>query len=115
MGLPCPITCRLKCHENINYEERYNLFQLYWNLENLSRKWDFLARYVKVTGTKQAIVLKEFSRRKFSRKYFLIVKNKEIQVCKKMFLNTFGISEKVVNTICKKLEDSPTINADMTG
>jgi len=115
MGLPCPMTCRLKCHGNINYEERYNLFQLYWNLENRSRKWDFLARYVKVSGTKQAIVLKEFSRRKFSRKYFLIVKNKEIQVCKKMFLNTFGISEKVVNTICKKLEDSPTINADMTG
>jgi len=84
-------------------------------LENRSRKWDFLDRYVKVSGTKQAIVLKEFSRRKFSRKHFLIVKNKGIQVYKKMFLNTFGISEKVVNTICKKLEDSPTINADMTG
>lgn len=60
---------------------------------------DFLARYVKASGTKQAIVLKEFSRRKFSRKHFLIVKIKELQVCKKMLLNTFVISEKVVNTM----------------
>lgn len=57
------------------------------------------------------------SRRQCSRKYFLPIPNNntEIQVCKTMFLRTFSISEKVVQTVSLKLQNSPAFMADRRG
>lgn len=46
---------------------------------------------------------------------YLNVNDTEIQVCLTMYLNTLSISDKVVHTVCKKLENSVTILSDSRG
>lgn len=113
MGAPCK--CKKKCSEKVSEEVRKEIFDEYWGLGDHSRQWDFIARYVKIFD-KKVSTNSSSSRRQISNKYFLPLKNKEIQcVCKVMFLNTLAISEKVVSNVGKRLELSPAIVADKRG
>lgn len=114
MGPPCNLSCRLKCVDKVSDEIRKILFADYWALGDHSRQWDLIARYVKVSNKQVGSVN---SRRQCSRKYFLPIPNNntEIQVCKTMFLRTFSISEKVVQTVSLKLTNSPALMADRRG
>lgn len=59
----------------------------------------YICQLVELNDTKPN---KPVSRRKNSNKFFLITENeKRIQVCRKMFLNTFGLKEKMVRSWVK--------------
>jgi hypothetical protein len=113
MGPPCKLSCRLKCVDKVSDEIRKILFAGYLAIEDHSRQWDFIARYVKVSNKQEGSVIS----RQCSKKYYLPIPNNntEIQVCKTMFLRTFSISEKVVQTVCLKLQNLPAFMADRRG
>ncbi|CAH1975140.1 unnamed protein product [Acanthoscelides obtectus] len=90
---PCKENCRNKCRQKISEEERKALFEEFWKIGDHSRQWDYIVRYVKTVEKKHVKRTDSKSRRNHSRTYQLLVNNKEITVCKTMFLNTYGISE----------------------
>lgn len=115
IGPPCSEKCRMKCFDKLINTDRKTIFESYWEIGDHDRQREFLARYVRIVQIKQSIVSPSQSRRNVSRKYFIPVNNKEIQVCQKMFLQTFAISDKVISNIFKKINNSPVLLADQRG
>ncbi|XP_071056024.1 uncharacterized protein [Onthophagus taurus] len=114
MKNPCKEGCRNKCREKISEQRRKEVFEEFWKIGDHTRQWDYIARCVKAIDKKQ-IKKKGESRRNFSRKYNIILKNNEILVCKTMFLNTFGISEQWVITALDKILKTGFVEEDKRG
>lgn len=91
------------------------IFESYWGLGSHNRQCDFIGRNVKFLKKRQVTVDPEISRRQHSRRYTFMVGFEELRVCKKMFIETLSISERIVNTVYKKLEYSHVILADGRG
>ncbi len=75
-------------------EERSMVFDRFWKM-NWSQKKAYVCNLVKIEakGTSSAVK----SRRSQTAKYFLMkANNREYQVCRKMFLSTLGIKEKML-------------------
>ncbi|KAL4148290.1 hypothetical protein QTP88_002566 [Uroleucon formosanum] len=118
IGPSCSEKCRMKCFDKLSNADRKTIFELYWEIDDYDRKREFLARYVRIVQKKQSIVSPSQSRRNVSRKYFIPVNNEEIQVCQKMFLQTFAISDKVVTIkdtvkgyIIQHIESFPVVDS----
>ena len=92
--------CYLKCHEKLNNEARLSLFDSFWKLGDLIRQRDFISSRVQRFETKDCRVLQ--SRRKFSQTYTLSYLQNSYKVCKRFFLATLGISEKMMRTTLEK-------------
>lgn len=73
---------------------------------------DFIGKHVKILIKNQVTTENENSSRNFSRKYYFPIQNEEIQVCQTMFLQTIGISDKVIHNVCKKLENCTILLID---
>lgn len=115
MGEPCDESCKKKCFEKVNEEERRAFFQEYWSCPDQHSKWEFIAREVKRIPKKTGQD-NETSKRNFSREYLLrINKMKTVKVCKVMFLSTLGISDSAVTTAFNKLGDGAHISPDKRG
>ncbi|CAH1976268.1 unnamed protein product [Acanthoscelides obtectus] len=112
---PCKENCRNKCRQKISEEERKALFEEFWKIGDHSRQWDYIVRYVKTVEKKHVKRTDSKSRRNHSRTYQLLVNNKEITVCKTMFLNTYGISEQWVTTALGKIGETGTLEEDRRG
>ncbi|KAE9542364.1 hypothetical protein AGLY_003491 [Aphis glycines] len=54
-------------------------------------------------------------RKNYSRKYYFTIKLEKIQICKTMFLQALGISDKVVTNICINLKTSSIFSEDLRG
>lgn len=118
--------CISRCGEKITQCRREILFKSYWATSCQKEKWDYLARFclttdpVKRTVPLQTIVYnsvtKNFEKNK-SRQYYLdLGENKKVKVCKKMFLQTFGIKEHVLKTIdTKRTLNNSFLGNDMRG
>ena len=88
-------SCRLHCTENVSTEERENLFHLHWKLADIDKHRQFIINTITCRTPAQHRPRRETSTkddRKQSVKYFL----EKTQVCQKMFLNTFNISQKII-------------------
>jgi len=105
----------MKCFNKLSSTDRKTIFELYWGIGDYDKQREFIARSVRIVQKKQLMVSPSQSRRNVSRKYFIPVQNEEIQVCQKMFLQTFAISDKVISNIFKKINTSPVIPADQRG
>ncbi|CAH1982558.1 unnamed protein product [Acanthoscelides obtectus] len=112
---PCKENCRNKCRQKISEEERKALFEEFWKIGDHSRQWDYIVRYVKTVEKKHVKRTDSKSRRNHSRTYQLLVNNKEITVCKTMFLNKYGISEQWVTTALGKIGETGTLEEDRRG
>lgn len=88
---------KLKCGEFTN-DQRHEVFKLHWDLDK-SAKTKFITNYTNVTATSQKRTLEILSRRNSSIEYYLLANNKRIRICKTMFLNTLGISDKIVRSL----------------
>lgn len=76
--------------------ERRSLFDDFWKM-TWDQKQFYVCQLIEKTGIKQRRTDQTDSRRSTSTKYFLInAKSERLQVCHKMFLNTFGLNEKMV-------------------
>lgn len=77
-----------------------------------------MARFVKRVKKKTVALDKVFdSRRRWTYQYYLLDEEKEIRVCKNMFLETFNITDMWITTLFKKLDksDESFLEADMRG
>lgn len=97
-----PCDCRIKIISkkiqcNIATEEyRQTIFKLFWEHMNWQERKVYIQTLVRVEPVKRRRGTNESSRRNSSFKYFLKADNKEIRVCKKMFLNTLVMKESTV-------------------
>ncbi|XP_064072414.1 uncharacterized protein LOC113393037 isoform X1 [Vanessa tameamea] len=106
---PCPATCRLRCSEKINAQEREHILKWFWQLGDHSKQWDYIASHTELIDTGYPFTSKAVSRRKKTIKYFLVLTNSssnsmplKVPVCKTMFLNTLSIGERTVQTAIAK-------------
>lgn len=97
--------CQQKCHEKVSEEARRNLFVKFWELGSYDSQTGYIALTVKLSPIKRKRA-QQGPGKTFSRKYLL----EDTEVCRDMYVNTFQISTKRINTaLCKvqknKLKD----------
>ncbi|CAG9769804.1 unnamed protein product [Ceutorhynchus assimilis] len=113
MKNPCPESCRSKCTTRVTEEKRMEIFDLFWKIANHTKQWEYIAKLVTLEDKK--VTKRGISRRNFSRKYNFFIAGKKVQVCKKIFLNTHGISEQWVTTALSRIEETSMVKEDTRG
>lgn len=110
----CKLSCN-RCHKRrLLEDERQQIFDSFWKLENINRKRDFLSRCIRCSTPKTCNTLTERAR-KTSRTYFFVIENEEIRVCKTAFLNTLGVCDQWVETTLKKIGEGNVLAPDLRG
>lgn len=89
---PCYIKCRRRCTSIFSEEERDVIFQKFWNLSNIEKKF-FFAEFItkKEKNINRKTVMP--SRRTYTFQYYFERNNEKYQVCRTFFLNTINVSE----------------------
>lgn len=89
---------QLQCYK-LTEEDRHEIFTKFWDRMNWSQRRTFVNLQVKNEQTKRHRnrVDEQKSRRNFSSKYFLNKGEDSIRVCKRMFLSTIGMGERMIN------------------
>ncbi|KAF9415696.1 hypothetical protein HW555_006730 [Spodoptera exigua] len=130
MGPCCGEKCKFKCSQKITNVDRDLLFVAFWSMGDIVRHWDFINKYCDKIP-KRRVTTETASRREFTLRYYLPTKIDhevhetdsvspkpqitKIQVCKTMFLNTFGIKQGLVYSALKKLSLQGTVVHDKRG
>ena len=112
---PCKSNCRLQCSLRIEQSVREDIFKNFWSIADHKGQWDYIANFVVVLPKMQCVVPAGVSKRENSRYFYLEVRGKRTRVCKTMFLNTLGINDQWVVTVCKKIAKSGRILQDQRG
>ncbi|OWR43086.1 hypothetical protein KGM_210006 [Danaus plexippus plexippus] len=94
----CLKSCRYKCNERINDVDRQLLFKAFYSL-NANEKKHFLLNTTDRNITKHNKVLNADHKRKYSFKYFFLVRGVRYTVCKNFYLGTLAISQKPVYNV----------------
>lgn len=112
-----PSLCRFKCHSKIGDAERQEIFNRFWGLGDKSLQLHSLMSMIRVGSPTVHTSKEEKSHKLNSIKYIFLCNKGIVKVCKKMFLDTFDISESWVKTLIKKMNASGggTISPDMRG
>lgn len=111
----CGKTCRNKCQSAITQEERTKIFHCFWQMGCLEKQREYLTKVVSREGKKTAKLCESKQKRNWTFKYYLKIGDKDIKVCKKMFLDTLDISERVVFTAIGKLTDLGVCESEKRG
>lgn len=129
--------CRQKCSEKLSEDERKQIFEDYWQLGDVNRQRDFIAKHVEMTE-KARTRLREKNRNEscddekdtengdaremikerkkaFSFKYMFYNRGTKVVVCKTFFLNTLGVSAQVVKTVFQKMGSTGIVAEDRRG
>lgn len=94
--------CPKKCNEKVPVETREKLFKKFWELASYDSQTGFIASTVKEFSVKRKRSNCASKKSKaFSRIYYL----SNIEVCRNIFINTYQISTKRVNTSLTKLRE----------
>lgn len=102
-----------KCGE-ITEEERKNILEDIYKSGNLQIQREFIVRYVTKQEKKKCTVKGE-SRRNFTINYKLPKLDSQVSVCKKLFINTLGISEKMIRTALEKKKHTGMLESEKRG
>ena len=100
----CGPTCRYKCHELFSDSDRQKIFHWFWNLSDINKQRNFIAKFAVQQIKKQGSSL----RRKHSVSYSFPTPGQTTglcsrKVCKTFFLDTLSVSERYVTTTHSKL------------
>lgn len=103
MKEPCNCKFKNEVNSKLKYsdftnDQRNEVFKLYWDLDK-SAKTQFITNYTTVTAISRKRTLEIQSRRNSSIEYYLPANTKRIRICQTMFLNTLGISDKIVRSL----------------
>lgn len=98
---PCGQQCLRQCSNKFTQEQRENLFRYYWNLENITRKREFVVTCLEQVHAKYP-QKKDGSTRSLNYAYHFILNNERIRVCSKFFCNTLDISYRMIRTSVSK-------------
>lgn len=118
IGSPCQDTCRYKCNIKIPQEVRQVIFKKFWSpFKTIDHKRQFVASSVELQGIKRRRERTgERANKKSSTKRFsLTVDKQKVDVCKKFFLNTLGISQTFVSTALSKKDSGGVVKSDKRG
>ena len=112
MKRTCGPGCRFKCESKITEGQRQILFSSFWSIPEQSLKYNFIARLV----TENSIDTDNPCQKKnFSRTYTLNSNENKVKVCQTMFINTFDISKKMIDTALKKVREGDSVLKDNRG
>ncbi|CAL1544467.1 unnamed protein product, partial [Lymnaea stagnalis] len=100
----CSNTCQKRCKQKISQVTREELFSGYWNLEDESRRKEFIAGHA---NKLPIMTCREGSRRRFSVDWAFTVKGDSFSVCKLFFLDTLDISEETAYLAIKHSNFAP--------
>ncbi|XP_069357551.1 uncharacterized protein [Maniola hyperantus] len=99
---PCGDKCKLQCSIKIDNDSRKEIFSKFWELGDITMQRNF------INSCTKAIVPFRFygkeKRRSHNNAFYFIVINKEIRVCKKFFMATLDVTDRVTRTVFKKRE-----------
>lgn len=98
--LPCKKGCKFKCNETVNADLRQNIFDGFYSLDKQGKQV-FISQMVDYTNvsrktTKDAEGNLQNSKRRITYCYHFSVNEEKKRVCKKFYLGTLGISQKMV-------------------
>lgn len=102
-----------KC-ESFSELDRKKIFDAFYNLQSLQLQREFICRHVTSNPTVEKRA-GEDSRRQETHTYHLTIRKQRMKVCKRFFLATLAISEKVARTAIGKLTDVGTVELDQRG
>lgn len=88
---PCTAVCEHKCTRNFSMEERNNIFQTFWQLNDEHKNY-FYEKFIMKTKIRRKTV--KYQKKFFTYNYFFQKADRIQRVCKKFFLNTLNISER---------------------
>ncbi|XP_072945369.1 uncharacterized protein [Epargyreus clarus] len=94
----CLKTCKYKCNERINDVDRQHIFKAFYSL-NANEKKHFLLNTTERNYVKHNKVSDGNNKRKYSFKYFFLVRAVRYTVCKNFYLGTLAISQKPVYNV----------------
>ncbi|XP_047534226.1 uncharacterized protein LOC125068900 [Vanessa atalanta] len=94
----CLKSCRYKCNERINDIDRQHIFNAFYSL-NANEKKHFLLNTTERNYVKHNKILDSDHKRKYSFKYFFLVRAVRYTVCKNFYLGTLAISQKPVYNV----------------
>ncbi|XP_064079025.1 uncharacterized protein LOC135196261 [Macrobrachium nipponense] len=106
--------CKNKCYNQVSDENRNMIFRGYYSLNSYDEQNAYLYGLIRrhdIQRKRQPVS----ERRTCSYKYYVRIKGKEIQVCKKAFANIHGISDKKIRTLCIKHEQNILFPKDNRG
>ncbi|XP_005098911.1 uncharacterized protein LOC101854718 [Aplysia californica] len=109
----CADACKRKCGAKIPWDARETLFKDFWNLENDTKRREFILPIVKKVPKKSCSGVN--SRRCCTIEWGVPYAGERQLVCKRFFLDTFDIGEKFVKTIFDKMEKLGGSMQDMRG
>ncbi|XP_023947486.2 uncharacterized protein LOC112052581 [Bicyclus anynana] len=93
----CLKSCRYKCSERINDVDRQHIFKAFYSL-NANEKKHFLLNTTERNSIKNKLINSD-NKRKYSFKYFFLVRAVRYTVCKNFYLGTLSISQKPVYNV----------------
>lgn len=90
--------CKFKCNTKLSEDDRKQIFDTYWGLQDYNRQRDFICQSIKDVSPQRI----KTGRRKTTLQYAFDFSTRRVRVCKMFFLNTLGIGRKTVTTAMKK-------------
>ncbi|XP_059045270.1 uncharacterized protein LOC131841044 isoform X2 [Achroia grisella] len=93
----CLKTCKYKCNEKINNTDREHIFRAFYSL-NANEKRHFLLNTTERNYARHKVMDAQHKRR-YSFKYFFLVRAVRYTVCKNFYLGTLAISQKPVYNV----------------
>ncbi|XP_067626099.1 uncharacterized protein [Eurosta solidaginis] len=94
MGLPCSELCFYRCTQKITQRTRAELHNKYWSLNDVEKKAYILLSVQPCDVKRRRKSSTQRKSRTFN--YYFDTKEETVQVCKKFFLSTIGISERKI-------------------
>lgn len=94
----CLKSCRYKCNERINDIDRQHIFKAFYSLNSNEKKY-FLLNTTERNEVKRNKMIDCSTKRKYTFKYFFLVRAVRYTVCKNFYLGTLAISQKPVYNV----------------
>lgn len=112
----CFEKCVYKCAKNISDEERKQLFSDYYKLNSSEKRMYILSTTeMSIPQRRRKGKNAENSKKSKTFKFFFILSNKKIQVCKLFYCGTLGISQKPIYTVYKHSTETNTLRKSIQG
>lgn len=110
IGPSCNEQCIYKCTVYISNHQRKHIFDNFYNLGNIQKQWEFIARCANRIVPKYRRVVETSKRKRnermFNCAYHFQLDDVRIRVCKTFFLNTLNISNSVTKTALEKCNEN---------
>lgn len=111
--------CIFKCTENISDEHRKLLFNNFYNLGSIKKQWEYIGQCTDRVETKYRPTADNSMRKRSERNllaYYFELDFGRVRVCKTFLMNTLAISNSVIKTVLRKLnENGELMSGDRRG